>query len=398
MSYNNQMATTETVPPSDWRDTGDEDEDGDEAQIEEYDLSSIPNDFNVLTIFNFIESGAVRIPGFQRNYVWDLPRASKLIESIILGLPVPQVFLYESGRNDFLVIDGQQRLLTIYFFVKQRFPRRAKRGELRDILSVESPVPDDILHDDAYFENFRLRLPDIAEGRQNKFSRLSYSTLGEYKTQFELRTIRNIIVKQIRPSEDDSSIYEMFHRLNSGGVNLTAQEIRSSLYHSSFLEMLSEVNVMPAWRKLLTRPDLDLRLSDTEILLRALAMYSEGDDYSTSMARFLNRFSKQAQSFDAEKVAAQKSLLEWFIAEVAATEGDQSVFLTRNGRFSVTMFEAAFTAAAKLRDRNSEYRPSIEQLAVLRDDDEFLGYSKAGSSHKSNVAGRLSRALAILST
>lgn len=90
---------------------------GEDEQIEvdEFDITATPNDFNVATLFNFIESGAVVIPGFQRNYVWDRQRASKLIESLILGLPVPQIFLYESARNKFQVIDGQQRLLSIYF-------------------------------------------------------------------------------------------------------------------------------------------------------------------------------------------------------------------------------------------------------------------------------------------
>src|SRR5438105_3036193 len=77
-----------------------------DIQIDEYDITSTPNDFNVITLYNFVESGAVRIPGFQRNFVWDLGRASKLIESLILGLPVPQLFLYEQARNRFLVIDG----------------------------------------------------------------------------------------------------------------------------------------------------------------------------------------------------------------------------------------------------------------------------------------------------
>jgi Protein of unknown function DUF262 len=96
-------------------------EEEEEGQIDEYDLNSTPNDFNVVTIYNFIDSGAVKIPGFQRAYVWDLRRASKLIESLIIGLPVPQVFLYEEGRNSFLVIDGQQRLMTMYYFMMQRF-------------------------------------------------------------------------------------------------------------------------------------------------------------------------------------------------------------------------------------------------------------------------------------
>ena len=63
----------------------------DDIQVDEFDITAAPNDFNVLTINSFLESGAVRIPGFQRNYVWDIGRASKLIESLILGLPVPQV-------------------------------------------------------------------------------------------------------------------------------------------------------------------------------------------------------------------------------------------------------------------------------------------------------------------
>ena len=135
-------------------------EEGDEIQIEEYDITAAPNDFNVLTIFNFLESGAVRIPGFQRNYVWDLGRASKLIESLILGLPVPQVFLYEIERNKFLVIDGQQRLMSIYYFIKQRFPKKEKRTDLRAIFDEQGKIPDHVVHDDVYFENFRLKLPE----------------------------------------------------------------------------------------------------------------------------------------------------------------------------------------------------------------------------------------------
>jgi Protein of unknown function DUF262 len=129
-------------------------EDIDDIQIEEYDITAAPNDFNVLTIYNFLESGSVRVPGFQRNYVWDLGRASKLIESLILGLPVPQVFLYEVERNKFLVIDGQQRLMSIYYFIKQRFPKKEKRAELRAIFDEHGKLSDAVVHDDTYFETF----------------------------------------------------------------------------------------------------------------------------------------------------------------------------------------------------------------------------------------------------
>ena len=90
-----------------------DDNTSDVGAIKEYSITSTPNDFNIQTIFNLMDNGIIRIPPFQRHYVWDKKRASKLIESIILGLPIPQVFLYEKGKNDFLIIDGQQRLLSI---------------------------------------------------------------------------------------------------------------------------------------------------------------------------------------------------------------------------------------------------------------------------------------------
>src|SRR5258706_57175 len=241
----------------------------DDFQIDEYDLTSSPNDFNVSTIFNFIQSGSVKIPEFQRNYVWDVGRASKLIESLILGLPVPQIFLYESARNSFLVIDGQQRLMSIYYFIKGKFPRKEKRVELRAIFDKHGSIPDELLQDDTFFTDFKLSLPSRPNNTPNKFKGLTYSSLGDYKNQFDLRPIRNVIVKQNEPKDDDSSIYEIFNRLNSGGVNLAPQEIRSSLYHSHFYAMLYRINALLGWRKLLSVEEPDLHMKDVEILLRS---------------------------------------------------------------------------------------------------------------------------------
>ena len=91
--------------------------------ITEYDITASPNDFNVLTISSYLDSGSIIIPSIQRFFTWDLQRSSKFIESLILGLPVPQIFLFEEQRNRFLILDGQQRLMSIYFFTKMRFPR-----------------------------------------------------------------------------------------------------------------------------------------------------------------------------------------------------------------------------------------------------------------------------------
>src|SRR6266404_4860605 len=288
-------------------------DDGDEIQIEEYDRTAAPNDFNISTIYSFLESGSVRIPGFQRNFVWDIGRSSKLIESLILGLPVPQLFLYEEGRNSFLVIDGQQRLMSIYYFIKERFPRKEKRAALKSIFAQEGKIPDTILAEDEYFEPFRLKLPAQIPGQPNKFDKKTYSSLGDYKSRFDLRPIRNVIVKQNVPRDDDSSIYEIFNRLNSGGMNLRPQEIRTSLYHSGFYEMLYRINRLEGWRRILKTPEPDLHNKDIEILLRGFAMLLDSEEYAPSMVRFLNLFSKKCRQQNAEHNSYLEKLFESFV-------------------------------------------------------------------------------------
>ena len=185
--------------------------------LNEYQLTTTPNDFNILTIISFIESRVFKIPSFQRHYVWDLKRASKLIESLLIGLPIPQMFLYESGRNEFLVIDGQQRLMTIYYFVKGRFPRKEKRADLRDIFDKHGHIPDDVMADDKLFQKFNLKLDGIVEGSENRFNGKNYKTLDDFKTSLDLATIRNMVVKPVSGDEENGAMFEIFNRLNSGG-------------------------------------------------------------------------------------------------------------------------------------------------------------------------------------
>ena len=150
----------------------------------------------------------------------DMKRASKLIESIILGLPVPQIFLYEREKNNFYVIDGQQRLLSIYFFIKERFPTKSGKDILRDYLAGTDKIEPKIISNDKFFNNFSLKLPSPIGSDTNKLNELKHQTLGEYKHTFEyLRTIRTVVIKQNKPDDQDSSMYELFNRLNTGGQN-----------------------------------------------------------------------------------------------------------------------------------------------------------------------------------
>jgi uncharacterized protein with ParB-like and HNH nuclease domain len=374
-------------------------DDAEGSQINEYDISATPNDFNVLTLFNFIETGFVRIPGFQRNYVWDLARASKLIESLILGLPVPQIFLYQESKNRFQVIDGQQRLMSIYYFIKKRFPNKDKRVELRAIFDKNGKIPDDVLFSDIFFSDFKLKLPERLPGQPNTFNGLNYATLGEYKTSFELRPIRNVVVKQNVPDDDDSSIYEIFNRLNSGGVNLRPQEIRMSLYHSDFYELLYQLNALEGWRVLLNSKELDLHVKDVEIILRGFAMLIDGDSYTPSLVKFLNKFSRKCKTQTSEQNDYLGNLFRSFLD--GAKELPSDAFMNKkNSRFNMALFEAVFTATCKkpFADRQMVTSPiSIEKIRSLENNVAFIDASIEGTTSTKNVAARLKIAIDIFS-
>ena len=379
-------------------DVTDEAEEEDSSyRIDQYDILSAPNDFNTQTIVNFIESGVVVIPGFQRNYVWDGNRASRLIESIIVGLPVPQVFLYEQERNKYLVIDGQQRLMSIYYFVKERFPRRDKRADLRLIAEGRSSVHPDVLANDEYFTDFRLRLPANVPGNQNRFHGRQYSTLdASDRTSFDLRTIRNIIVRQVHPAGDEA-MFEIFNRLNSGGVNLTPQEIRRCMFDSKFYDMLYETNTDDKWRKLVGARIPDIHMKDVEILLRGFAMLIKGEEYRPSMVKFLNRFSQNARAFTPDYLQRLRELLQSFLSSCQGLPGD--AFHSTPGRFSPMIFESVFVAACQspfAEGKVLEGKIDLASLKALKEDGAFTNAARSKTTDTVNVKTRLERASEIL--
>jgi uncharacterized protein with ParB-like and HNH nuclease domain len=370
-----------------------------DVSFTEYDISASPNDFNIKTLFDFISSGVVKIPGFQRNYVWDIKRASKLIESILIGIPIPQIFLYEEARNRFMVIDGQQRYMTIYYFMKERFPRKEKRQELRIIFDQNKGIPESILNDSEYFTDFKLSLPTPQINQKNKFHGLDYSTLDEDdRISFELRTIRNIIIKQSAPEDNHSVVFEVFNRLNSGGVNLKPQEIRTSLFHSNFYDMLYRINLNETWRALTPSEIPDLNMKDIEILLRGFAMLVDGESYKPSMTKFLNKFSYGAKSFSDERINYLEQLFLAFLAKVS--KADSKLFHSKTGRFNISIYEAIFVAVCQraFSHKNLDV-PDIDSGKVekLKDDSVFLEATQNRTSNSKNVSDRMDRALELLS-
>lgn len=363
-----------------------------EVAVTQYDISVIPNDFNITTIFNLIDSGAVEMPVFQRNYIWDKKRASRFIESLILGLPVPQIFLYQKERNKFLVIDGQQRLLSIYYYIKQRFPLVEKRAELRKVFDLNNGIPDSILFNDMYFQDFKLQLSKSENGEKNPLDGLRYNTLGLYKSNFEFMTIRCMAIRQNEPKEDDSSVFEIFSRLNTGGVNLSNQEIRACLYYSDFFRMLNILNQNSVWRNFYGKPE-DGKFRDVEIILRSFALLCDGENYSGSMNGFINRFAKKAMNYSTSEIEYFENLFTSFLE--SCSEISRETFATKKGELNGALFDSVFVATV---DRYYKEKSLVggkiqpDKINALKKDVEFEEAITHSTSHTKMVKKRLEKA------
>ena len=244
--------------------------DDEEPQAVRYDISSYPTDFTVRVMYDKWESGQLVIPDYQRRYVWNLSQASRLIESFLLGLPIPQVFLYRDRSSpDLHVVDGHQRLATIALFYSGRFSNDRE---------------------------FRLR------GVSTNWEGKTYAELSEDdRLTLDDATLRSIVIRQIVPN-DNSSVYQIFERLNTGGTQLNPMEIRRAIFRGSANGLLDRLNENPDWRSLIGIQEPDPRFRDVEILLRVLALSEGWREYSKPMKTFITTYMDLLDEADSEQM------------------------------------------------------------------------------------------------
>lgn len=229
----------------------------------------------VIPLFSMEPEEGQTTVGFQREFVWKKSQADRFIESLLLGLPVPSIFLVKEPNGKFLVLDGQQRLRTLESFYS------------------------------GVFQGREFKLTEVQEPWVEK----TYKTLHpEDRRRLDNSILHAIVVRQDEPTEDQSSIYLIFERLNSGGTILQPQEIRVALYHGSFAALLSTLNDNPDWRALYGRKNS--RLKDIELILRFFALYFHAGSYKPPMKAFLNRYMAANRNLDKQPESALRTIFE----------------------------------------------------------------------------------------
>ena len=294
-----------------------------EVSLQGYEILSYPADFTLEVLVGKWKKEEIKIPPLQRRFIWSQVRASKLIESFLMGLPVPPVFFYqERGTNKLLVVDGQQRLRSIVYFFAGKFGESdSKEGQVPFTLtglSERSP------YSDTTYQKLR-------DSNEEAFNKLNNSVL------------RSFVVKQIDP-QDDTSIFQIFERLNTGGVILQGQEIRNCIYDGAFNDALNELNKYGPWRKIFGSPE-DKRKRDIELILRFLALFYNRKTYEKPMKQFLNTFMKVNRRADPTKIAEFETLFRKTCDAVIATLGEKP-FHIHTG-LNAAVYDSIFTVFAE---------------------------------------------------
>jgi len=316
----------------------------------------------VIPTFGFSVNDSNNIQGFQRNYVWTKPKSDRFIESLLIGLPVPGIFLVRDTENKLLVLDGQQRLRTL-----QKFYKSSKGQEKYKLGNVHSQFKDK-----SYQEldpSDRRRLDDSI--------------------------IHATIVRQDKPTDDQSSIYDIFERLNTGGVNLRPQEIRVALYHGKFVQLLIQLNHDVSWRTLYGNPSN--RLKDLEMILRFFAFYYNGDKYSRPMKKFLNEYMGENRDLSRQCEEELKSLFTETVSFLNNNVG-KSAFRPE-GSLNAAVMDSVMTGLAKRLQRGDirEIDSVQHEINELFKDENYLLAVKTGTSNEEKVRRRHKLACEIFS-
>lgn len=348
-----------------------------------YNINSWGADLSFRELISMYDEDELLKPELQRYYVWEKPEASRFIESILLGLPVPSVFLANTKDDKKLIIDGYQRIMTIYDFVKTGIWK--KDGKV-----------------------FKLSNTDKINKR---WRGKSFSELEEQE-QRKIRssTIHAIMFEQKAPNDNDTSLFQVFERINTGGRALLPQEIRNCVSQGRFNDLLFELNKNTDWRTLYGKIEEDTRMRDMEFILRFFALdtdYIKFNELSNiSLKKYLNEFMGSVNSQRVEIIEERRNKFNEVMSFIHSNIGENAFYNITAGdetkirkRFYPTIFDSLCSAVAialvKLGSDIPTANLEEKRLQLLKDED-YRKFISEGTMQISHIHGRINLTLNFL--
>lgn len=327
-----------------------------------YDITSYPSDLTLAGIQQMWNDGSIVIPSFQRNFVWTIQQASLLIDSFLSGLPVPPVFFYVETDNRSLVIDGQQRIMSIVYFLEGYFGREDTQKK-RQV--------------------FRLSLDEKHPFNGKTFDELNDS---EKRKLLNLSVLRAINIRQLQPANENTSAYHIFERLNTGGTPLQPQEIRNCVFRGNFVNILKELNMNTDWRKIIGKEFPDKHQRDVELLLRVFALTNPDITYEKPMKEFLNNVMRRHRNAETKKVKEFFSSFPNVMSFIKTTLGSKPFHI--RGPLNTSALDSVLcTTFGNFDNAPEDFKTRYKNLKA---DPFFLQYTQIGTTDVKTLHDRFS--------
>ncbi|TDD91951.1 DUF262 domain-containing protein [Saccharopolyspora karakumensis] len=311
---------------------------------------------------------------FQRNFVWKKKQMDRFIESILLGYPVPGIFLVELESRQYIVLDGQQRLTTLRDFYRGQYPTPQGKQEFSLTYVTE---------DGPFFGK-------------------TYATL----TSSDQRLLNNALIQAtvVVPTGDEGklAVYALFERINSGGTKLNEQQIRVAIYNGSLIKTIREMNDDISWRILFgSPPHRDLK--DQELILRYLSLKkvaepvqnnNEEREYKAPLASFMT---KHLDDFDKNFSPSERKreMAEFSKACSLLVEASGKSALRRNRTINAARTDSILVGLTLALRNNPDI--TVQEVAAafnkLESDKEFKEHTEKSTSHRRSVTKRIERSV-----
>lgn len=323
-------------------------------------------DLSIQTLAEQWTNADLLLPDIQREYVWDNPRASRLIESLLLNIPIPVLYFAETADGKWEIFDGHQRLRSVVRFLTNEFRLSS--------LTVLAELNGKRFH----------QLPD----REQRF--------------LKSRMMRAVVIST---DSHPNMKFEIFERLNTGAVILNAQELRNSLYRGSFNELLRQLAKDLAFRANIGTNTPRKRMVDEEFILRFFALTAELPSYRPPLKKFLNEYMRKVQDASKRQTTVLHDRFMSVVAPINEVWGSTAYRSTDPSGHATerapnrALFDAQMIAVDLVRDKDAianSRREIIGEFAALYRQESFVDSISLATGDRSRTFFRIAQAVEAL--
>lgn len=316
-------------------------------------------DLSVKELISMVSDGLIDIaPDYQRQFRWDEERQSSLIESLFLGIPVPPVFMATNADGTWELIDGVQRVSTILCFAGTEDSIKHIKGKAKAPLKLTG-LKKLTLFNNLCFEDLPL----------------------DVKTKFRLNSIK---VTTLSDKSDRNVRFDLFERLNRGGIILSDQEIRSCVYRGRFNDFIKELSNDPYFKKCVHISEKqETDGTREELVLRFFAYLNDLDSFDHSVKDFLNNYMAKAD----RKFNYQKSEKVFHIVFETISQALPKGISKGRKNTPLNLYEAVSVGAALSYLETGKINTNGIESWIL--DEELIQYTSGATNSRPRVSGRI---------